>query len=195
MMPAGAMIGVPPRSGGAQRAISIVPLLALVACGHGASVELNNGKFVEGKIIGSERERLYLENDHGGRVAVAPGSIQDIDHPGTVVAILGVAALATLCFPALNNETESVAALACLPSLAVLSWGGYLNVRSRLAATTAMRERERIRSLRPYIPAPTYRPAPAYQPVPAIPVPYEPVLAPEPAPAEPAAAGTTNVSD
>jgi hypothetical protein len=151
-------------------AVAALPVFALAGCGHGASVDLRNGNSIDGMIVGSDKNHLYLERDSGGQVAIARDDIDSIDYPGNVLQLAGVV---TLLFgigsadsSGYSSRSEAVLTTAslCLPGLAMLVWGTYLNLHSRGAARNVMQEQERIKDERPYLPAPRYQPVPVYAP-------------------------------
>jgi hypothetical protein len=67
-------------------------VVALAACGCGTTATIErlhrDGGDIEGHIVASDRENLYIENE--GRHATIPRSeIVDIDHPGNVAGLIG----------------------------------------------------------------------------------------------------------
>jgi len=157
--------------------VATLSVFALAGCGHGASVDLRNGDSIDGTIVGSDRNHLYLERDSGRQVAIARDDIDYIDYPGNVLQIAGgltlLFGIGTTDGTVYSSSSEAVltTAVLCLPGLAMLAWGTYLNLHSRGIAKNVTQEQERIERERPYLPAPRYQPAPAYTPAPT----YEPV--------------------
>jgi len=157
--------------------VTTLLVFASTGCGHGASVDLRNGSSIDGTIVGSDKGHLYVERDSGGRVAVDRGAIDYIDYPGNVLQIAGGVTL-LVGIGAVNgarNSSGSEAALnaagLCLPGLAMLAWGTYLNLQARGAARNVTQEQERIERERPYLPAPSYERTPTYAPAPTYPPP------------------------
>lgn len=167
-------------------AVATLPVFALAGCGHGASVDLRNGDSIDGMIVGSDKNHLYIERDSGGHVAIDRDDIDYIDYPGNVLQIAGgvtlLLGIGTADGGAYSSRSEAVLTTAglCLPGLAMLAWGTYLNLHSRGVARNVTQEQERIRSERPYLPAPRYQPVPAYMPAPTYGEPAQ--LAPWPLP-------------
>jgi hypothetical protein len=64
--------------------------LALVACSCSttATITRANGPELEGKILGADREFIYVES-YGGTKPVPKKHVTDIDHPGDAAAIVG----------------------------------------------------------------------------------------------------------
>jgi hypothetical protein len=72
-------------------AISLSLYVLLANCGSTASIQLNDGTGVEGRIVGGdggERGNVYLA-DGDRTYAIRRTEIADIDHPGNVAATLG----------------------------------------------------------------------------------------------------------
>jgi hypothetical protein len=143
-------------------AVAALPVLALAACGHGASVDLRNGDSIDGTIVGSDKNRLYLERDSGGHVAIDRNDIDYIDYPGNVLQIAGgvtlLIGIGTADGAKYSSSSQAVLSTAglCLPGLAVLAWGTYLNLHARGTARNVTQEQERLERERPYLPAPSY---------------------------------------
>jgi hypothetical protein len=135
-------------------------------------VDLRNGHSIDGTIVGSDKNHLYVERDSGGQVAIDRDDIDYIDYPGNVLQIAGGVTLllgvGTAAGAEYSSRSEAVLTTAglCLPGLAMLAWGTYLNLHSRGAARNVTQEQERIQNERPYLPAPTYKPTPTYEPAP-----------------------------
>jgi len=152
--------------------VATLSVFAPAGCGHGASVDLRNGDSIDGMIVRSDKNHLYLERDSGGQAAIARDDIDDIDYPGNVLQIAGgvtlLLGLGIVGGAEYSSRSEAVLTTAslCLPGLAMLAWGTYLNLHSRGAARNVTWEQERIKSERPYLPAPRYQPVPAYTPAP-----------------------------
>jgi hypothetical protein len=159
-----------------------------MACGHGASVDLRSGGFVDGVILGSDRHRLYVERDHGRPLAIDGDDIDYIDYPGNVLQSAGgltVLLGAAIAGDMPDRSTWGAArdsAVVWLPGLAMLAWGTYLNLHARSLARHVTREQERISNERPYLPAPPARPAPPRGPGPPAPAPVLPPPAVQPTP-------------
>jgi hypothetical protein len=156
-------------------AVATLPIFALAGCGHGTSVDLRNGDSVDGTIVGSDKNQLYLERDSGGRVAIARDDIDYIDYPGNVLQIAGgvtlLIGIGTADGAKYSSSSEAVLTTAglFLPGLAMLAWGTYLNLHARGTARNVTREQERIERERPYLPAPSYDRTPTYAPAPTYP--------------------------
>jgi hypothetical protein len=154
--------------------IAVATLLgfALAGCGHGASVDLRNGNSIDGTIVGSDKDHLYLERDSGRQVAIDRGDIDYIDYPGNVLQIAGgltlLVGISTADSATYSSRSEAVWTTAALylPGLAMLAWGTYLNLQARGTARNLTQEQERIERERPYLPAPGYRRPPTYAPAP-----------------------------
>jgi len=155
--------------------VAALPVLALAACGHGASVDLRNGDSIDGTIVGSDKNRLYLERDSGGHVAIDRNDIDYIDYPGNVLQIAGgvtlLIGIGTADGAKYSSSSQAVLSTAglCLPGLAVLAWGTYLNLHARGTARNVTQEQERLERERPYLPAPSYGSPPTYAPAPTYP--------------------------
>jgi hypothetical protein len=153
-------------------AVATLSVFAFAGCGHGASVDLRNGYSIDGTIVGSDKNHLYLERDLGGQVAIARDNIDYIDYPGNVLQIAGgvtlLLGLGIAGGAEYSSRSEAVLTTAglCLPGLAMLAWGTYLNLHSRSTARNVTQEQERIKRERPYLPAPRYQPVPAHTPAP-----------------------------
>jgi hypothetical protein len=159
-------------------AVATLPVFALAGCGHGASVDLQNGNSIDGTIVGSDKNHLYIERDSGGQVAIDRDKIDYIDYPGNVLQIAGgltlLLGIGTANGALYSSRSEAVWTTAglCLPGLAMLAWGTYLNLHSRGTARNVTQEQERIERERPYLPAPSYdrpptdAPAPMHPPAP-----------------------------
>jgi len=63
--------------------------MLLLGCGTSATVELRGGRFVEGQIVASDRNSIYLDTGDA-EVTVPRDRIVDIDHPGNGAAITGI---------------------------------------------------------------------------------------------------------
>jgi hypothetical protein len=143
-------------------------------------VDLRNGSSVDGTILGSDKDRLYVERDDGRPIAIDREDIDYIDYPGNVLQIAG--GLTILLGAAIAGDMPDRSrwgavrdsAVVWLPGLALLAWGTYLNLHARGLARNLTREQARIQNQRPYLPAPTYRPAPTYAPPPVTPAPLLP---------------------
>jgi hypothetical protein len=151
-------------------AVASLSVFALAECGHGASVDLRNGDSIDGTIVGSDKNHLYLKRDSSGQVAIDRDAIDYIDYPGNVLQIAGgltlLLGIGTADSAVYSSRSEAVLTTAglCLPGLAMLAWGTYLNLHSRGAARNVTQEQDRIQSERPYLPAPRYQPVPVYAP-------------------------------
>lgn len=62
---------------------------ALGACHATATVSLVKGNSVEARILGGDRERLWLRSEAGADLYVPRRDVRDIDHPGNVLALVG----------------------------------------------------------------------------------------------------------
>ena len=167
-----------------------------MACGHGASVDLRSGGYVDGTILGSDENRLYMERaDDGRQVAIHREDIDSIDYPGNILQIAG--GLTMLLGAAIAGnlpdqptwEAVGTSAVVWGPGLAMLAWGTYLNLHARGLARNLTREQERVLNERPYLPPPTYLPAPTYAPPPVAPAPVLPPPEMQPAPLPDGGAG------
>ena len=138
-------------------------LTVLSACGHSAFISLKDDNVVEGTIMHSDAQHLYVEQDKGGSVALYRDDIIDIDHPGTGLLIAGALVSLVGAYFVANSHTSSLAANTIIfaatggHGLGMLGWGTWANLRSRGAARNLTWEKERILNARPYLPAPTDR--------------------------------------
>jgi hypothetical protein len=135
-------------------------------------VDLRNGRSIDGTLLGSDKDHLYVERDSGGHVAIDRNDIDYIDYPGNVLQIGGGLTLLAGVVTANDSPSSSrseaalTTAVCYLPGLAMLVWGTYLNVQARGLARNVTQEQERIHRERPYLPAPRNPLAPSYEPVP-----------------------------
>ncbi|MCK6590291.1 MAG: hypothetical protein HUU21_28990 [Polyangiaceae bacterium] len=65
-----------------------VGLGLLSGCGNSATIQSRFGS-VEGKIVGGDRENVYVEQASGFTRSVPKSDIVDVDHPGNVAATIG----------------------------------------------------------------------------------------------------------
>lgn len=65
-------------------------LAALAGCGTTASIKRHDGRDIEGKIVGGDVANVYVRTAGGKPLPVPRESITDVDHPGNVLAIIGV---------------------------------------------------------------------------------------------------------
>ena len=165
----------PGRVCGARALAAVLPFALLAACGHGASVDLRSGASVDGTILGSDKEQLYVERDDGRQARIPREDIEYIDYPGNVLQIAG--GVTMLLGAAIAGDMPDQSASGALlnsavvwgPGLAMLAWGTYLNLTARAKAKNLTREQARIANERPYLPAPVYLSPPAYAPPPVAP--------------------------
>lgn len=72
------------------RAASLCLAFVLLAgCGSSATITLQDGRLVEGQIIASDRNSLYLDTGEA-ELTVPRSRIVDVDHPGNGAAITGL---------------------------------------------------------------------------------------------------------
>jgi hypothetical protein len=171
------------------------PAFVLSACGHSATIYLEDESWVSGEITHSDASYLYVEQDDGRTVSVRANKVESIDHPGTAMQIIGgilvFAGLQMLSSsPSSNSDTAVFLGGISGPGAIMAGWGLWANLRSRGAAQAPAVEKQRQLDNRPYQPAPVYaspparaypppsfRPAPTYTPAPTYP--------PSPAPVAP----------
>lgn len=66
-----------------------LPILVLIAgCGTSATLNLRDGRNIEGKIIGSTSSTISVEGQTEP-IVVSRSEVADIDHPGNVAATIG----------------------------------------------------------------------------------------------------------
>ena len=65
---------------------STVLIATLFGCGNTATITRSNGPSFEARIVGSDRDRIYVE---GARAGIPREEIIDIDHPGNGAAVAG----------------------------------------------------------------------------------------------------------
>lgn len=58
-------------------------------CGSTAIIARRDGLQSEGKIMGSNKNNVYVEGQNGGVQGISRANIEDIDHPGNVEATIG----------------------------------------------------------------------------------------------------------
>lgn len=73
----------------AHRLAAIVCSALLASCSTTATVLTRDGRKVESRIVGGDREHLLLQSEYGVEQVVRRTEVRDIDHPGNVVALLG----------------------------------------------------------------------------------------------------------
>jgi hypothetical protein len=64
-------------------------LVLLTGCGNSATITRHTASPVDAKIIGGDRETLYVELPGGRKEAIPKREVVDIDHPGNVAATIG----------------------------------------------------------------------------------------------------------
>jgi hypothetical protein len=64
-------------------------LVLLTGCGNSATITRRTASPVDAKIIGGDRENLYVELPGGTTDTIAKRDVVDIDHPGNVAATIG----------------------------------------------------------------------------------------------------------
>jgi hypothetical protein len=63
--------------------------LASAGCGKQATIALNDGSTVQGRIVESRNHVLVAENEAGARLIISESAVRDITHPGTALAVTG----------------------------------------------------------------------------------------------------------
>ncbi len=113
----------------ARTLLLAVSSLALSGCHATATVSLMKGNSVEARIMGGDRERLWLRSEAGADLYVPRRDVRDIDHPGNVLALIGGliggSYAASLAIQASSCNTVGVGPALCvgMGSLAVAGWG------------------------------------------------------------------------
>jgi hypothetical protein len=181
-------------------ALIVGSAVVLSACGHSATVYMEDDLWVSGEITHSDASYVYVEQDDGRTVSVRADKVESIDHPGTAMQIVGgILAFAGLQMlsssPSSNMDTAVFLGGIAGPGAIMAGWGIWANLRSRRAAQAPVVEKQRILDSRPYKPAPTYSPpVPAYPPPAYQPAPYSPPPAYQPAPGPVYPAAPTSVA-
>ena len=65
-------------------------LVVLSGCGTSATIQLKNGRTVEGSIIAGDQRAIYLDVGDDRGVTVPRSGIVDVDHPGNGAATVGL---------------------------------------------------------------------------------------------------------
>lgn len=138
-------------------------MCACVGCSHEAEItRLDCGQPIEAKIVGSDRDNVYIEKPFTGeRAAIPRGQILDIDHPGSGMAVTGLviggvytlqmAAGAAFLFAGSDDPYNQFLGQMYLISGAVgtmvgggLLWWGYTIWSESVDAAAAAGRRERV---------------------------------------------------
>ena len=80
-----------------------VATLSCCSCGSAASVRLQDGSYVNGRILKGSRETVWVQSFGGSIVRVPRRQVDDVDHPGTAILIVGSALTATAVAVATHN--------------------------------------------------------------------------------------------
>ena len=96
-------------------------LLPLIACGCGmtALVETKQGRRVEARILGGSPGSVYLAGDNHERFTIRRDEIADVDFPGNVMMLGGVALTAFGAYRLWFGDTTCGGLGQALQSLAV----------------------------------------------------------------------------
>src|SRR5262245_1870869 len=120
-------------------------LSVVVGCASGATIVRSpaNGGPVYGTIVGNGERTLYLRTGSGEEVGIPHEQIEDIDHPGNVLAVVGAAVLVYGAYnlwvgiPKCDSEGTAFCVGVFLPAptgIALTLWGVNTYTDSRDAA-------------------------------------------------------------
>ena len=130
-------------SGGRSRIAAIACVLA--GCSANATIirSERDGGIVYGRIVGVGERNLYVKTPSGEEVGVPRDEIEDIDHPGNVLAVVG-AAIAVygifniwVALPNCDSRSTAFCVGVVIPAVAgaaMSAWGGSVYARSHAAA-------------------------------------------------------------
>jgi hypothetical protein len=125
--------------------VLLLPVVAVACggCGISAQIETRRGQRVEARILGGSAGSVYLAGENHERFTMRREEIADVDFPGNVLMIGGVALTAFGGYRLLTGDTTCAAlgqAGTCLASvvpaiagLLAFGWGLYSYWRSKSA--------------------------------------------------------------
>ena len=86
-----------------------------LACGHDATIAMTDDTFVDGIIVGSERDSLRVRLEYGTERTLLRKDIVSVDYPGTGLLVAGAALILAGLAAARDTNTDHEFALTCLP--------------------------------------------------------------------------------
>jgi len=121
----------------------------LVGCSANATIirSERDGGTVYGKIVGLGERNLYVKTPSGEEVGVPRDEIEDIDHPGNILAVVG-AAIAVfgaynigVSLPNCDSRSTAFCVAVVIPAVVgagMSAWGGSVYARSHAAAKSTV---------------------------------------------------------
>jgi hypothetical protein len=130
--------------------LALVAGIVTAGCGSSASIMRTDGQSVTGRIVRSEGDTLYLQQDEIEAARMERDSVRDIDHPGNVAMVAGGLLLGTFGLMMTsggfrdelvhgphgdaNMGARPVTVMFAVPGFALLGTGLYHYVSSKRAA-------------------------------------------------------------
>jgi hypothetical protein len=150
--------------------VTLALALQAAACGSSATISRRLGPPVDARVVGSDEDSIVVLHDDGRPERIPRLDIEDVDHPGNVLAVAGLCILLAglqivATEPMTGPELTTTGLIVGVPGLTMLAWGGTNYVRSkktvaRYVEASQPKPPPPLPPDRPYLPAPTWQPAP-----------------------------------
>jgi hypothetical protein len=124
-----------------------IAVIACVLAGCSANATIirgeRDGGTVYGKIVGVGERNLYVRTPSGEEIGVPRDEIEDIDHPGNVLALVGAAIVVSGAYniwvglPNCDSRSTAFCVAVVIPAVVgagMSAWGGSVYARSHAAA-------------------------------------------------------------